>query len=153
MKRFIYKLTFPLYQWYWKTFNPKTSGARALIIHDNQILLGKNLNRKYWSLPGGKIDRGETPEQCVLRELKEELDLDNLTIDFQLGIYNSKREGKRDTIYIFVIFVENLIFNKQWELEDAGWFPIDSLPSEVSPATKRRIREYSAGEKKVLSRW
>ncbi len=153
MKRFIYKLTFPLYQLYWKFFNPKTSGARALIIHDNQILLGKNLNRKYWSLPGGKIDRGETPEQCVLRELKEELDLDNLTVDFQLGIYHSRREGKRDTIYIFVIFVKNLIFNKQWELEDAGWFPLDALPKGTSPATKRRISEYHQGKKGVSDKW
>jgi len=29
-----------------------------------------------WDIPGGHVDAGETPEQCIVREMKEEMDLD-----------------------------------------------------------------------------
>ena len=35
-----------------------------------------------WDVPGGHVDDGETPEECIVREMKEEMDLD--LEDFQL---------------------------------------------------------------------
>ena len=52
----------------------------AIIIKDDKILIaqrakGENLEGK-WEFPGGKTEPGETPEQCLKREIQEELDLD-----------------------------------------------------------------------------
>lgn len=49
--------------------------ACAIVIDEvNHILLMHRVNngREYWVFPGGSIEVGETPEEAVLRELKEE---------------------------------------------------------------------------------
>ncbi len=55
--------------------------ACALIDKDRRVLIAKRgndnsnngLNNGKWEFPGGKIQKGETPEQAIIRELKEEL--------------------------------------------------------------------------------
>jgi 8-oxo-dGTP diphosphatase len=51
--------------------------ASAVIIKDNQILLVRISDRgkSWWCLPGGTIEPDETPEQAILREMDEELNL------------------------------------------------------------------------------
>ncbi len=153
MRKFIYKITHPFVRLYWKWFRPKTSGAKALIINGGNILLTKNINVRLWSLPGGKVDEGETPEQCLLRELKEELGLSITKADFKLGEYVSEKEGKKDTVYVFVVNTPSADFTKDWELEDAKWFDLRNLPKDISPATLRRIREFQEGKRGVEGDW
>ena len=53
----------------------------ALIIDDENRLLAARRSSKMnlplkWELPGGKIEPDESAEQCLIREIKEELDID-----------------------------------------------------------------------------
>jgi ADP-ribose pyrophosphatase YjhB (NUDIX family) len=54
--------------------------AQALIIENGSILLAKHhdltIDQIYWCLPGGGVEAGESPEEAVVRELKEETNLD-----------------------------------------------------------------------------
>lgn len=54
--------------------------AVALVDVDGRVLIAKRPPGKkmagLWEFPGGKVDIGETPEQALIRELKEELGID-----------------------------------------------------------------------------
>ena len=54
--------------------------AVALIDVEGRVLLGQRPEGKHlagtWEFPGGKVEENETPEACLVRELKEELNID-----------------------------------------------------------------------------
>lgn len=58
--------------------------AAALTNNDGDVLLQQRPKGKpmagLWEFPGGKVDDGETPEQALIRELREELAI-NVTLD------------------------------------------------------------------------
>ena len=60
--------------------NLKIVVSIALINNENEILLSKRPEKKhlsgFWEFPGGKVEEGETPEKALIREVKEELNID-----------------------------------------------------------------------------
>ncbi|MFJ9368900.1 NUDIX domain-containing protein [Nocardia sp. NPDC101769] len=67
--------------------NSLVPGGSALVVDsDGQVLMQRRGDSGNWSLPGGIMEIGETLEQCVIRETKEETGLD-IEITGLLGIY------------------------------------------------------------------
>jgi mutator protein MutT len=79
--------------------------VKGVVFVNNKLVLLKN-ERNEWELPGGKIKPGEAPEQCVLREIKEELNID-ASIDVILDAWMYKVGGKVNCF--IVIYLCNLL--------------------------------------------
>ena len=60
--------------------NIKIVVAIALVNDENEILLSRRPESKHlsglWEFPGGKVEEGETPRRALIREVKEELNID-----------------------------------------------------------------------------
>lgn len=86
--------------------NQPTVGVGALIISKGKILLEKRGNepgRGKWSIPGGLIELGERAEQTVIREVKEETDLEVEKPELIDVVDNVVRDERGEIKYHFVI--------------------------------------------------
>lgn len=88
----------------------------AFVIRDKKILMEKLTygGRTFFSIPGGGIEDGETPEEAVIRELKEECGLDGVIVKKLAQLYNHDR-----TEHSFLVQVpENQMAIKGYDPEE-----------------------------------
>ena len=82
--------------------------ACGIMYHNDKILMGKRTSTSdspgLWEFPGGKLEKGETIEQCLHREWKEELNL-NILIDRQVAVSTVEKDI---TCYFFIGKILNI---------------------------------------------
>jgi mutator protein MutT len=79
----------------------------GVLIEDKKILIVKQevTETRNWSLPGGKLEFGETIEQCLIREIKEETGLD---ISVKELLYVTDRFYRNTHIVHLLFLVEKI---------------------------------------------
>ena len=132
----------------------RTRGVKVMLFNeDGEILLIRNSygNRDLFVLPGGGIGRRENPAAAATREVMEEVGLEvtGLTL---VATYRSGAEGKRDSICLFQGRASGVPRTDSIEIDEAGYYGLNDLPTNVSPATRRRIEEVS-GKRPIDGRW
>ncbi len=103
----------------------------AVIMYEGKLVLIKRKNHPYkdiFALPGGFVDIGETVEQAVIREAKEETGLD-IDIIKLIGVYSDpKRDPRGHTVSICFLAKGKGNLNAGSDANDIGLFDINNLP-------------------------
>jgi 8-oxo-dGTP pyrophosphatase MutT (NUDIX family) len=101
--------------------------ARAVLVRDGKALLAVHGHRgpRKWGLPGGRIERRESPEAALVRELEEELDLRLAHSQLhEVGAFTWKRALHQ----VFAVRIELDIHTfDRYELAEIGWFGADAI--------------------------
>ena len=82
----------------------------AVVMNGDKILFQKKKNDKSWALPGGKIEVLETTREALARELKEELDITDITVGDVMSVTENFFEWKGDKVHQY-IFTHEVTFN------------------------------------------
>ena len=115
--------------------------------NQNQVLIVNKAGDDYWGLPQGGIDGGESDDDAILREMKEETNIDSIDIlgkfediykyKWPKGYTRSGYKGQRQTLYVLKFNGEDdEIKLSPWELKDWKWVEIDKLVSESDEKRK-----------------
>lgn len=123
-------------------------GVATIIKNDDKILLGHRISQlgfDSWGLPGGKLDFGEEPKNCVIRELKEETNLITTSDKLKLiGISNAIFDN--ETHYITIIYEVDSYDNEIKIMEENKckmwkFFAYDELPKNLFLPLKNFIEK------------
>jgi 8-oxo-dGTP diphosphatase len=111
----------------------------------------------YYSLPSGRVDKGENFKMAAVREIKEEVDVETTISDLQ-HLLTANRQSDDGSYWVDVIFE---VTKWQGELRNAEphkhgelvWLSLTELPENIVPAMRHYLQEIAAGKSYTEYGW
>lgn len=131
-----------------------TLGVRGIVENaEGQILLVRHTYTAGLFFPGGGVERGETTDRALRRELEEEGGVKVAGRPELLGVYSNHRVFRNDHVLLY------RIYSQDWtpcgdpigrEISEIVWCDPLAAPEDATAGTRRRLREVYATEAKSL---
>ncbi len=123
----------------------KIVGAAIITDAQNRVLIGQRPEGKalagLWEFPGGKQEQGETVEQCLMREIKEELDVRCVVGDFLLTVSRKYDHGDFK-LMVYRAEIEDIENLKAIVHQELRWVDIADLKNYEFPPADDEIIEF-----------
>ena len=130
---------------------PIVAATASVIVLDaaGRLLLQRRSDDGTWGLPGGYVELGESVEETAVRELREETGLVARSLEFY-KVYSGRELHNKYPNGHEAWFVDSVFRTREYdgvqaiqgdETLELGFFPLDSLPSPLSPSNLPTLRD------------
>jgi 8-oxo-dGTP diphosphatase len=113
-------------------------GVFAVIEDQSKVLLARRRDIGWWNLPGGGMEPGETVDDALRREIREEVGIE-VHIDYLVGVYSKPQ--KSEVVLTFLCHPASGTPGTSDEVSEVGWFPTDALPEPLLPKHRQRLHD------------
>jgi 8-oxo-dGTP pyrophosphatase MutT (NUDIX family) len=130
-------------------FHALTVGVRGAILDEhNRVFLVRHTYVRGWHLSGGGVEVGESAQEALRRELREEAGVELTGPPALHGIFFNSNASRRDHVVVYIVRAFSAVEPKQPDVEIAGaaFFLLAELPADTAPSTRARLREIVTGE-------
>lgn len=119
----------------------------GIIIKNRKLLVERSKGKEFFIAPGGSIEKGESPKQALVRELKEEFKLGVILSDLKkFGTFYAKAAGQEEKTIRMDVYIVNKwkgIPTPDSEVEEMLW---------VDSRNEKKVKLGSIFEKEVIPR-
>lgn len=117
--------------------------AAAIIQKNGKFLISRRHKHSHlghlWEFPGGKLETGESPEECIIRECREEIDVVVKPLSL---FYETQHRYPELTVHLYFFLCEIVSGNpKAVDCADWAWVSPEELKNYEFPAADVKIIE------------
>ena len=126
--------------------NPLLTVDAIIEIEDGIILIKRKNPPPGWAIPGGFVDYGESLEDAICREAKEETGLD-IKLARQFHTYSDpKRDPRHHTVSTIFISRAKGKPKAGDDAKEVGIFTKDTLPTDIAFDHRQILEDYFSGK-------
>lgn len=127
--------------------------AMVILVREGEVLLAQRQGTGYadgqWNVPSGHLEEGETIEQAVIREAREEIGITLTSGDLRF-VHLCHFRNAEGQVRMGVFFEARTWKGEPTNAEphkcaQIAWFPFDRLPADTYPYTAAGVGHYRKG--------
>ena len=126
-----------------------TLGVRGVVADgEGRVLLLRHTYTPGWHFPGGGVEKGETAQQALLRELLEEAGIETTVAEMRLvSVHANGGFFPNDHVLVYRIDQWRQVEpTQQGEIAEWGFYSPLSPPAGITAGTQRRLDELFGGQ-------